>query len=68
MSAAISRSKKTSELTSLKSLVTMAMAVAILYFARDLLIPFALALLLSFLLTPPVGKLEKLHLVVYRPF
>jgi predicted PurR-regulated permease PerM len=40
----------------------MTLAVGVLYFARDLLIPLALALLLSFLLTPPVSWLEKLRL------
>src|SRR3954467_10108817 len=62
MQPAMSASRKNSELTTLRSLVTITMAVAVLYFARDLLIPFALALLLSFLLTPPVSWLEKLHL------
>jgi predicted PurR-regulated permease PerM len=36
--------------------------VATLYFARAVLIPFALAMLASFLLTPPVRLLEKLRL------
>ena len=37
-------------------------AVATLYFARAVLIPFALAMLVSFLLTPVVRLLEKLRL------
>jgi predicted PurR-regulated permease PerM len=36
--------------------------VAALYFARDILIPLAFALVLTFLLTPAVIFLEKLHL------
>lgn len=36
--------------------------IAALYFFKELLIPFALALLFSFLLTPPVMWLEKLRL------
>jgi predicted PurR-regulated permease PerM len=40
----------------------MVIAVAALYLGREVLVPFALALLLSFLLTPPVGWLEKLRL------
>ncbi len=56
------RSKKTSELSSLRPLITMTMAVAALYLGRELLVPLALALLLSFLLTPPVHWVEKLRL------
>jgi predicted PurR-regulated permease PerM len=43
-------------------LITISVAVSALYLGRDVLIPFALALLFSFLLTPPVTWLEKLHL------
>ena len=46
-------------------LTTIAMFVvvtAILYFARDVLIPLALAVLLSFLLAPAVHRLERLRL------
>jgi predicted PurR-regulated permease PerM len=38
--------------------IGLAIAVAVLYFARDLLIPVAFALLLAFLLTPIVKRLE----------
>lgn len=43
-------------------MITIALVIAVLYFAKNLLVPFALALLLSFLLAPPVTVLEKLHL------
>lgn len=43
-------------------LFTMLIVVSALYLGRDVLIPFALALLVSFLLTPPVTWLERLHL------
>jgi predicted PurR-regulated permease PerM len=43
-------------------LVTLATAIATLYFGQDLVIPFALALLISFLLTRPVTWFEKLKL------
>jgi predicted PurR-regulated permease PerM len=43
-------------------LITFAVAVSALYLGRDVLIPFALALLFSFLLTPPVTWLQRLHL------
>jgi predicted PurR-regulated permease PerM len=36
--------------------------VAALYFAREILIPFAFALTLTFLLTPAVALLQKLHI------
>jgi predicted PurR-regulated permease PerM len=36
-------------------------AIAVLYFARDILIPFAFALTLTFLLTPVVALLERLR-------
>jgi len=35
--------------------------IAALYFAREILVPFAFALILTFLLTPVVGLLEKLR-------
>jgi predicted PurR-regulated permease PerM len=41
-------------------LVSMCIIVAGLYFAREVLIPIALAILVTFLLTPPVAWLEKL--------
>ena len=43
-------------------LVTIATAIATLYLGQDLIIPLALALLISFLLTRPVTWLEKLKL------
>jgi predicted PurR-regulated permease PerM len=43
-------------------LITAAVIIAALYFGKDLLIPFALALLLSFLLAPPVTWLERMRL------
>lgn len=43
-------------------LASVALIVAGLYFARDVLMPVALAILLSFLLTPVVTRLERLRL------
>src|SRR5580658_343463 len=37
--------------------------IAALYFARQILIPFAFALTLTFLLTPAVALLQRLHIV-----
>ena len=39
----------------------IATLVAVLYFARDILVPIALAILLTFILAPVVGFLQKLH-------
>jgi predicted PurR-regulated permease PerM len=41
------------------SLVALLLAAAVLYFAREVLIPFALAILLAFLLAPAVRRLER---------
>src|SRR5437763_355996 len=43
-------------------IASFAIAVAILYFARELVIPLAFALLLSFLLSPAVKRLERWHI------
>lgn len=43
-------------------LVTLVITVAVLYFAREVLIPLALAILLSFVLAPWANRLEKLRL------
>ena len=40
-------------------LVTMVAVVAVLHFAQDVLMPAALAVMLAFLLTPLVGRLER---------
>ena len=42
--------------------IAVALAIAALYFGRQIFIPLALALVLSFLLTPLVGLLEKVRL------
>ncbi len=41
------------------SLVALVVVTAVLYFAREVLIPFALAILLAFLLAPAVRRLER---------
>ncbi len=38
------------------------LTIAALYFGRDIFLPFALAVLLSFMLAPPVAWLRRLHL------
>lgn len=48
--------------SSLPSLVTAVVCIAALYFGRDVLIPIALAALLTFLLSPVVSRLERYHL------
>lgn len=44
------------------ALATLALSVALIYWAKDVLLPFALAILLSFLLTPLVARFERLRL------
>jgi predicted PurR-regulated permease PerM len=41
---------------------TLVMALAVLYLAREIFIPFAFALALSFILTPPATWLQRIHL------
>ncbi|MBV9676898.1 MAG: AI-2E family transporter [Acidobacteriaceae bacterium] len=48
--------------TQLLAVITAVVVIAGLYFGKDLVIPFALALLLSFLLGTPVSWLERLRL------
>jgi predicted PurR-regulated permease PerM len=50
-----------SELKGAAGAIVLFAAVAALYFARDILIPFAFALTLTFLLTPVVTLLQRLH-------
>lgn len=47
-------------LGAISPLLTASVIVSVLYLGREVLIPFALALLISFVLSPPVIKLEKL--------
>ncbi len=44
------------------SFLTLALVTAALYFGREVLIPLALALLISFILTPSVQRLQKMRL------
>jgi predicted PurR-regulated permease PerM len=44
------------------SFVAAILVIAVLYFGQEVLIPFALALLLTFLLAPAVQRLQQLHL------
>src|ERR1700731_1922522 len=49
---------RSTEFSRIGPFLVLAVTVLILYFARELLIPFAFALTLSFLLAPAVGRLE----------
>jgi len=42
--------------------------IAALYFTRQIFIPFAFALILTFLLTPVVALLQRLHIAALSPF
>ncbi len=52
----------TAELSRIEPLIVLAVTALVLYFARELLIPLAFALTLSFLLAPVVGRLEERRL------
>jgi predicted PurR-regulated permease PerM len=56
------RSKPAAHSNQLATLGTIALVIAALYFGREVLIPLALAVILTFLLTPIVSRLEKLRL------
>jgi predicted PurR-regulated permease PerM len=58
----LTQRRSSADTSRLFALIAGVVAVATLYFARAVLIPFALAMLLSFLLTPLVRVLEKLRL------
>src|ERR1039457_3194069 len=55
------RSKPAAD-SKLATLGTIALVIVALYFGREVLIPLALAVILTFLLTPIVSRLEKLRL------
>ncbi len=46
----------------IRTAAVLAGTVAVLYFARDILIPLALAITLTLILSPAVGWLQKLHI------
>ena len=58
-------SRSTDELIALLSIVARAilagMIIATLYYGRDIFVPIALAILLSFVLAPPVRVLQNIH-------
>ncbi len=58
----LTQRQSSSDISRLLALVAGVVAVATLYFARAVLVPFALAMLFSFLLTPLVRVLERLRL------
>jgi predicted PurR-regulated permease PerM len=47
---------------SLATIVVMLITVAVLYVGSEIFVPFALAILLSFLLAPPVAWLRRIHM------
>src|ERR1035438_4334767 len=56
------RSKPAASSNNLATLGTVALVIAAIYFGREVLIPLALAVILTFLLTPIVSRVEKLRL------
>lgn len=58
----MNRSKKSRELSPLLTLIFSLAIIAVLYFAKTVVVPLALAVLFSFLLFPLVTVLERIHL------
>jgi predicted PurR-regulated permease PerM len=58
---AVRRSYASKDLSHLLAVIIGVVAIVTLYFARIVLIPFALALLFTFILTPVVKILERMH-------
>ncbi len=56
------RLRRGSDVSIVGSILTIAIVICALYFGKTVLVPFALAMLLSFLLAPPVNWLERLKL------
>src|ERR1700730_15430444 len=60
LNASLRGPNRRSEPFAMQSLLTAALVVAFLYFARDVIVPITLAVLLSFLLAPAVRGLRRL--------
>jgi predicted PurR-regulated permease PerM len=58
----LSQHRSNNEVARLFGLIVGVVAIATLYFAQAVLVPLALALFLSLILTPLVKRLEKIHL------
>lgn len=58
----MAQGRENSEHSTLSLLITVGIVIAALYFGKQVLVPFALALLLSFVLTPAVILLERIRL------
>jgi len=58
----MARTRRNQDNLHLLVLVSSVVIIATLYFAKVVVVPFALAILLTFILAPPVGWLERIHL------
>ena len=58
----MSRSRKSDELSQLLTLIFSLVTIAVLYLAKTVVMPLALAVLFSFLFSPLVTLLERIHL------
>jgi predicted PurR-regulated permease PerM len=57
----VARTSPAKDISKLLTVVTAVVVILALYFARVILVPLALAVLFTFLLTPVVGVLEHIH-------
>jgi predicted PurR-regulated permease PerM/methanogenic corrinoid protein MtbC1 len=58
---AVARTSSTKDISRLLTLTTAAVIISALYFARVMFVPLALAILFTFVLTPVVSLLERIH-------
>jgi predicted PurR-regulated permease PerM len=57
----VARTSPAKDISALLTVVTAVVVISALYFARVILVPLALAVLFTFLLTPLAGALERIH-------
>jgi predicted PurR-regulated permease PerM len=57
----VARTSPAKDISTLLTVVTAVVVISALYFARVILVPLALAVLFTFLLTPLAGALERIH-------
>jgi predicted PurR-regulated permease PerM len=57
----VARTSPGKDISTLLTVVTAVVVISALYFARVILVPLALAVLFTFLLTPLAGALERIH-------
>ena len=57
----MARTSPAKDISRILTLFAAVVVIGTLYFAREMLVPLALAILFTFVLTPLVGFLERMH-------